>query len=192
MKYSTIIIYTFFLLVLAGCSNVVSKHPIGIENYDLSSQSLDGTWLSEDEVIKLKVLQAAKGVVKLAWIEDKDDYLRFRSLTCQIKEGNNDIYLNVLEMSDERSNGPYNWGKVHIDKNKILFWLPADKPFIEAVENERIKATIELVDPDNTGRYKYKKVVLTDNPKNIVDLIEDDTGRYFDLENPIVLIRLTL
>ncbi|MBU1340943.1 MAG: hypothetical protein KKE44_19120 [Proteobacteria bacterium] len=57
MRYIINIISVCCLLFLVGCSQVISKYPIGIENYIASSDALDGLWLSEDDFIKIKVIE---------------------------------------------------------------------------------------------------------------------------------------
>ncbi len=177
------------LLFLSGCSNVVSKHPVGAENYNTSSKSWDGTWLSEGEFVKIKVMDEPNGIVKLAWIEEKDNDIKFESITCQIKKGSNGLYLNVQAKPDDELTGFYYWGKVKKEKHKILFWLPSVEAFKQASEAKKIQATMEKTDPDKQGKQRIKNIKLLDDPKVILALVEGDGGKYFDLENPIVLVR---
>jgi len=169
---------------------VVSKYPIGIENFKTSSNAWNGTWLSEDEVIKIKVIDEPNGIIKLAWIESKDNDLTFKSITCKIKKGKSGLYLNVIEMPDGELTDYYFWGKIKKENQKIIFWQPSVDAFKKAHEAKKINAIIEKTDPDKSGKQRVKFVKLTDDPEVVLDLIENKSSEYFDLENPIVLMRI--
>ncbi len=188
-KYLTAIISALLLLFLSGCANVVSQHPIGTENYTASPKSWDGTWLSEGEFVKIKVMDEAKGIVKLAWIEEKNDDFKYESIICQIKRSKNDLYVNVKAKPDDELAGFYYWGKLTKEKHKILLWTPSVDAFKEVSATGKIHAIINKAKPDKSGKQRIKNIKLTDDPKVISDLVEGDSGKYFDLEKPIVLVR---
>jgi len=190
MKHLSICISISCLLFLFGCSSVVSKHPIGIEKYNASADALNGTWLSDEEFIKIKIMDEPNGILKLIWIEEKDNDFKLESITCQIMKGGKDLYLTVLEMPDEGIAGFYYWGKVEIENRKILFWLPSFDAFKEAYEANKIKAILDKTKADKSGKQKIENIKLIDDPKIIVELIKDNNWKYFDFENPIVLIKL--
>lgn len=186
---STIII-SLALLLLSGCANVVSQHPIGTESYTASPDTWDGTWLSEGEFIKIKVIDAANGIVRLAWVEEKDNDFKFESFTCQIRKSKDGLYVNVQAKPDDSLSGFYYWGKLKKEDHKILFWLPSVTAFNEASEAGKIQAIIEREDPDKSGNRRIKNIKLVDDPQVISDLVEGDSGKYLDLEDPVVLVKV--
>ncbi len=189
IKYITTIISACCLIFLSGCANVVSKYPIGTEKYNASPKSWDGTWLSEGEFIKIKVMDEANGLMKLAWIEEKDNDFKFESITCQIKQSKNGLYLNVKARANDNLSGFYYWGKIKKENHKILFWLPSVDAFKEAFETKKVRAIVEKAKPDKSGKQTIRNIKLIDNPKVVLDLVEGDSRKYFDFENPIVLVR---
>ncbi len=189
-KYIITIMSLYCFLSISGCSTVVSKYPIGTENYNASPDSWNGTWLSDDEFIRIKVIDPSNGILKVAWIEEKENDLKLESFTCQIKKGEKGLYLNVRDMPNEDFEGFYLWGKVKKENQKILFWLPSIRGFNKAYEAKKLKAIIEKTKPDKSGNQNVERIKLLEDSNSILDIIENNSGEYFDLENPIILIKI--
>jgi hypothetical protein len=177
-------------LAVAGCSKVVSENPIGIDNYLIQPEDWNGTWLSEDEFMKIKVIDEAEGLFEIVWIEEKDDDFKLETMMCQLRQGVSGVYLNVKDVPGEPLKDYYYWGKIKKDKDNILFWLPSFEAFEEAYESNIIQAIVEKSDPDENGKQYVQYIKINDDPKKIVDLIESNSGKYFDLEHPIVLTKI--
>ena len=196
MKVLNYLICSLFLF--SGCSHVVSKHPIGIENYAISSDDWDDVWFmdmevkTEHETMTIKVVDERKGIFKLAWIESTDNDLKLEFLLIQIKKGKTDLYFNVLEMSEEEYlEGFYYWGKVKKEKQKIIFLLPSVEAFKKAYENNKIQAIVEQSSGKTKSGEEYSKSItikIIDEPQVIVDLIERNKDEYFDYEDPILIL----
>lgn len=180
----------FFLLTfLTSCSYVVSKYPVGIENYTTTADEWNGTWLNENEIIKIHVTDESTGLVQLAWIDHSQNGFKFESITCQIKKGKNWIYANVLEMPNEKIGGYYFWGRLKKEDRKILIWLPSAEAFRKAAEAKQIDAIVDATHSTKLKMQTIKSVKLLDNPEKIVTLVENSGSDYFDWEDPIVLIK---
>ena len=59
MKKAKILLLILFAALLAGCP-VVSKNIVGLEDYQLDAQKIDGTWINEDGAMLIKTLDAQK------------------------------------------------------------------------------------------------------------------------------------
>jgi hypothetical protein len=186
--FTTLILLS--LLFLSGCANVVSEHPIGTENYVASAKSWDGIWLSEGGFVNIKVMDQAKGIIKLAWIETKPDDFKYETVTGQIKQGKNGLYLNVKAKPDDELTGFYYWGKLIKNPQTIVFWTPSVKAFRDASDAGMIKAVIEKTKPDKSGKQRIQNIKLVDNPNVVLDLVEGIDGNYFELEDPIILMKV--
>lgn len=173
-----------FILLLSGCSTVVSKDPVGLEPYAPAPKQLEGIWLSDNETIKIKLISESEGTIKFAWIEDNESDFKLGTATGKLMKGNKGVYINSLGLPGEDFGGYYIWGKIQFKDNKIFIWPPSFKTFKLAFEDNKIKALIE-----KNSEQKVTNIKLTDEPKTIVDLVENNSN-FFDWENPIILIKL--
>ena len=124
------------------------------------------------------------------WVEEKDNDLKFESVTCQIRKSKDGLYVNVQAEPNNSLAGFYYWGKVKIEDHKILLWLPSVAAFDVASRSGKVKAIIEQEDPDKSGKQRIRNIKLVDDPKIISDLVESDSGEYLDLEKPVVFVKV--
>lgn len=197
MKAINFIIVLAFLLLQASCSSVVSLYPVGKERVVLESHEWDGTWLADENVVKMKVMDREKGIVQMAWIEESGNELLPKFVTFQVLKGGKWMYATVLEMEGKKAEGAYYWGVVKKEQGRIVFFYPSVTAFQQAAESKRIKAVIEGSPPPTTaegtpseGKSSSVKVTLTDTAESVVQLVEDGGSDYFDVEHPVVFIRL--
>lgn len=197
MKIATkLILFTFFLLSLTGCSSVISNRPIGLDCILVNPEEWNGIWLIDDNVVRIKVIDDTNGIVKIASIEDKNNDLKLESIVLKVMKGEKWLYANIIEMEGEKATDKYLWGRISKEERKIIFWAPSVKEFAKAAESKKIDATVskktkskgcneiseEEEYPDN--------VILKDEPKTIIDLIENGESNYFEWDHPIILSKL--
>jgi hypothetical protein len=186
----TSIVALWLCLLLFGCSSVTSQHPVGLEPYPITGEEWDGTWLCDDALITIQVMDGAKGILQLAWIDKKSNSLQFESLTCQVSKGRKWFYANVLEESGKKADGTYFWGKIAKDGRKIVIWRPSVAAFREAVAAKRLQARVTTPDPAKTDTYRDDSVHLLDSPETIIDLVEKSGSTYFEWEEPMILVKI--
>lgn len=189
MRNVTKIIPLLLALLLTNCSYVVSKYPVGLENHSLKSADWNGVWLNEEAIIKIDVIDELKGIIQLAWIEKKQEELKFESMTCQIMKGKKWLYINVLEMTNEDTGDHYFWGKIKKDEKKIIFWLPSVEAFHEAFRAGEIKAEVSKTQKTGTITQRIEDIKLLDEPKTIIDLLEKNGSKFFVWDEPAILIK---
>jgi hypothetical protein len=182
-------VLTMFLL--ASCSAVTTKKPIGLESYAISGKDWNGTWVCEDVPITMLVKDEAQGVVQAAWVEEKLGTLKFESITFKIMKGRKWLYANVLEESDEKAGPYYFWVKLAKSDKKIILWHPSVEAFRHAAAAGKIRA--ELSDTDTTQSMKIgggDTVHLLDPPEVIIDLLEAGGSTFFAWDDPMILTRM--
>ena len=160
------------------------KNPVGIEPFSPSTEQIEGIWLSDNEVIKIKIISEAEGMIKIAWIEDNESDFKLETATGKLMKGNKGFYINALKLLEEDFDGYYIWGKIHFEDKKIIIWPPSFKDFELAYKNNEIKAMVE-----KNKKQEITTIQLTDDAKTLVELIEKNTS-FFDRKDPIILIKI--
>lgn len=179
-----LITLSLLMIFLSGCTTVVTQHPIGTEPYFAAKSDWQGTWLSDNEIVKIKVLDESAGSIQIAWIEDNEAELKFEQVTCQLMKSKNAVYIHTLNLPNEDFGGYYVWGKIQLENNQIIIWEPMFEAFKSAYQEKKLKASVEKND-----KQEISNIQLTDTPENILSVIENDKT-FFDWENPTVLVRL--
>ncbi|MBN1474862.1 MAG: hypothetical protein JW914_09620 [Syntrophaceae bacterium] len=186
MKTAKIFLLIATLAMVTGCP-VVSKNIVGLEDYTLDAQKIDGTWINEDGAMMIKTLDAQKGLIKIIFLEDKEN---IETAKIKIMKGKKWLYFNMLpEESDKEPE--YLWGRISIEDNRIIFWHTSNDPFAEAVKKHKIKGTIDKK-KDISGKLSWETstVILSDSAKNIINLVETSDKNYFVWDDPTVFIKL--
>ncbi|MGA2526525.1 MAG: hypothetical protein ABSF79_07910 [Smithellaceae bacterium] len=173
------------LAVLMGCP-VVSKNIVGLQDFKLDAQKIDGTWINDEGAILVKAIDPEKGIIKIVFLEDKE---KVETLMLKIMKGNSWLYFNILPEKDSKDD--YIWGRFQIKDNKLIFWHPSNEVFTKAIKERKIKGTIEKKKQEN-GKLSFdtSTVSLTDSAKNIINLVESSDKSFFLWDEPVVFIKL--
>src|SRR4030066_956562 len=173
----TVRIFSLILIsaMVTGCP-VVSKNIVGLEDYKLDAQKIDGTWINQDGAMLIKTLEPDKGIIKIIFLEDKED---IETAKIKIMKGKSWLYFNILPEESDKEPG-YIWGRIVIEEGRIIFWNAANDAFTEAVKKRKIKGKIDNK-KEISGKLSFEKstVILTDNAKNIINLVESAEKNYF-------------
>lgn len=185
----TILLLIVSALLVAGCAVVTSENIIGDTPVQLSPEAWDGTWKNEDTALQLKVLDAEKGLLKIAWFEDKDGELKPESLTVQIRKGEQWEYLTLLEgeLYNDLTLEKYCWGRIEKQGKRILFWLPNPERFELAVQSNALEGKVIKVKKEN---YPSTHVKLTGSPQKLIQQVESGGGEYFLWDKPLTLLKI--
>jgi hypothetical protein len=173
--------------MLMGCP-VVSKNIIGLEEYKLDAQKIDGTWINDEGAILIKAIDPEKGIIKIVFLEDKE---KIETLMIKIMKGNSWLYFNILPEKDSKDI-EYIWGRIKINDDKLIFWHASNDAFTKAIKDRKIKGTVEKKKQEN-GKLSFdtSTVILTDSAKNIINLVESFDKSFFLWDEPVVFIKLT-
>lgn len=188
MKINYVFLSILAAVFLTCCSTVISKHPVGLEKYAADPNQWDGTWLTNVEPVRIKVIDETKGIIQFSWIDNNDTEPKIESITIQVMRGDRWLYANVLELEEQKKEQRYYWGKIFKEDNQIIFWLPSTDAFKTAVELKKLQAIVEKA--TTLGGESSETILLQDDPKTIVNLVEEKGSHFFDWEHPVVLIKL--
>jgi hypothetical protein len=188
IKTVKILSLILFVAMLTGCP-VVSKNIIGLEDYKLDAQKINGTWINDDGAMLIKALEPEKGIIKIIFLEDKEN---IETAKMKIMKGKLWLYFNMLPEEGDSKDAEYIWGRIQINDNRIIFWHASNDAFAKAVNERKVKGTIDKKKQiDGKLSFETSTVILTDSAKNIINLVESAEKNYFVWDEPTVVIKLT-
>lgn len=168
---------------------VTSENIIGSAAVQLSPEAWNGIWRNEDTVLQLKVVDADKGLVNIAWFEDKDNELQPDSIAVQISKGEKWEYLTLVTGSlyNDLELEKYCWGRIEKEGERILFWLPNPERFERAVQSKTLKGNVIKIKKE---KYPSTHVKLTGSAQEIIKQVESGGADYFLWDTPLTFIRI--
>ena len=190
-----IVFLLFCIFVVAGCAGgVLSKNLVGLEDYRLDPEKIDGTWIGDGGALLLKTVDRDKGILKVIILEAPSDTYSLKEgpIEVRILKGKEWLYFNILPRKDEKAtkDESYRWGRVVINDRSIVYWYPFMDSFVQAIEQKRLAGFIkQKVNDDGTSR--LSSVLVTDTPKNLVELIETYDRTFFHWDDPVFLLKIT-
>jgi len=187
MKTAKRLLLILFLGVLMGCP-VTSKNIVGLQEFKLDAQKIDGTWINDEGAILIKTIEPDRGIIKITFLEDKE---KIESVKIKIMKGTAWLYFNILT-EKESKDSDYTWGRLQLSENKIIFWHTASEAFTKAIEESKIQGIIKK-EKQEDGKFSFttSTVILTDSAANIIKLVETSDKSFFLWDEPVVFIKLT-
>jgi hypothetical protein len=187
IKTTKILSLLLIVAMLMGCP-VVSKNMIGLEDYKLDAQKINGTWVNDEGAMLIKAIDPEKGVIKIIFLEDKE---KIETVKVKIMKGKSWLYFNMLPDKDDKEI-EYIWGRIQINDNRIIFWHASNDAFTKAIKERKIKGTIEKKKQES-GKLSFdtSSVIITDSAKNIISLVESSEKTYFVWDEPTFVVKLT-
>lgn len=180
------------LPLLAACSNIRSKQPVGQNPVDLSAPAdeiawpgIAGDWLNaEGKITKVKILDAGKGRVEFRG-SGKDD----EPQTVLLRRKGDAFFVNFAD--DE---GVYHWMmfKPNDDLSELVFWDPDRDKFRALIASGKIKGVNDPAEKkDATGKpvKNYTPGAVIDDASGawVADMVAGKHGVLMDWKNPVVL-----
>jgi hypothetical protein len=92
MKKAKILFLVLAITTLMGCP-VTSKNIVGLQEYKLDAQKIDGTWINDEGAILIKAVEQDKGIIKITFLEDRE---KIESVKIKIMKGTLWLYFNIL------------------------------------------------------------------------------------------------
>lgn len=164
----------------AGCSGVYSPVPVGDKptNIEDTSEEWQGTWVHPAGALYIKVMDAANGVLKVAWIDDRQGDLVLDTASVFLRDGGGWTFASIMP-GGATDDTPYLWGRIEMGKRLAIFWMPDVDKFEALVREGKIPGEVEGND-----------VVLGRLTSSHLELIASETsGVLFDWEEPLVLMK---
>ncbi len=172
--------FFFVLLTTAlifGCTTVSSVEPVGERPKEISRDEWDGTWIHKNRSVTIKVLDAPKGLLQLAWVEEKEGNLKLESYQIFIRESGEWIFGNVREKGGA---APYYWALIKKDMGQIIVWTPDPAYFKKLVQEGKLPGKVE----------KYEVLLEKLRPEQLKVILSADKAVCFEWQNPVVFFRL--
>lgn len=186
MKVAKALFFMLAVSMLMGCP-VVSKNIVGLQEFKIDAQKLDGTWINDEGAILIKTIDAEKGIIKITFLEDRE---KIESVKIKIMKGKSWLYFNVLP-EQESKDDDFMWGRFQPAENRIIFWHAASQPFARAIKQRIIQGFIKKEkQKDEKISFTTSTVVLTDSAENIINLVEKSEKSFFLWDEPVFFIKL--
>jgi hypothetical protein len=128
----------------AGCGVVHTRTPVGIQPRNIASEQeqWEGLWVHANGAVKLTVMDATHGYIRLAWLEDEGERAKARVVTGELRETGKWLFVNIK--NPEETNGCaglYSWGRIERRGRQALVWLPDAAKFRHLVEASALRGT---------------------------------------------------
>jgi len=171
----------FFALLtgalIFGCASVSSVEPVGERPKEISQNEWGGTWIHKSHAITIKVLNEQKGLLQVAWVEEKEGGLKLESYQVALRESGEWIFGNVKEKEDAAS---YYWALIKKDVGQIIVLTPDPAQLRKLVQTGVLRGKVE--------RYDVILEKLTSD--DLKGILSGDKGVCFEWQNPVVFFRI--
>jgi hypothetical protein len=170
-------LYTIIMLasLLVGCSAVYSTKPVGLAPASITPEDWQGTWVHKDGVIQIDIVDAEKGIIRAAWIED----MKLKSFDIRLNTSEDWTFGSTKENPEDTR---FVWGRIKREDNQLVIWSPSVSKFKKMVQDGVLPGTV-----DENG-----DITLGELSADHIKVITSETrGVLFNWDDPIVFIRLT-
>lgn len=164
--------------LICGCAAVSSVEPVGERPKEISQNEWGGTWIHKNHAITIRVSDKQRGLLQVAWVEEKEGGLKLESYEVEIRESGEWLIGNVKE---KQGSDRYYWALVQKDEGQIIVWTPDPAQFTKLVQTGVFRGKLE----------KGGSVVLEKfTPEHLKVVLSGDKGACFDWKKPVVFFRL--
>lgn len=161
--------------LLVGCSTVYSTKPVGVAPASIQADDWQGTWVHKDGAITIEVVDAEKGLLQAALIED----MKLKSFSVHIQTSGDWMFGSTKQAPDDKR---FVWGRVKREENQLIIWSPSVSKFKTMVQDGVLPGVVQ--DGGN--------VTLGELTTNHINLIASEAnGVVFDWDEPVVFTRLS-
>lgn len=162
---------------ICGCTVVASLEPLGERPKEIFQADWDGAWIHKEQPIKIKVADQQKGMLQVAWVEEKGGRLQLESYQIEMRETGEWTFGNV---KNPEGPAPYLWALVKNDQGQIIVWMPEVEHFRKLVQTGVLPGKVE----------KGGDVVLEKlTPEHLKAMMSEDRGVCFEWQKPLVFFR---
>lgn len=163
---------------MSGCSAVYSIDPIGEKPHPVKQDDWKGVWISNEGAVSFKVIDAEKGLIKVAWVEWKGHEAKLESYEIQLRESEKWVFANVRD--DANGKLWYLWGPIKHQGDQILAWRPDVGKFKALGKNGKL--------PSREDGNDIFLEHLT--PEQLEVITSQSEGVLYEWNDPLVFIRI--
>lgn len=161
------------LLALGACQSVTSLAPVGEQAATLNATEWEGAWYDPQTVMRLAVIDAAAGKLRLSYNDEGTP----REMTLLLRTSGDWLIFNVLqnEVDDENAAEPgsdtrWYWGRVVNKGDRMMIWGPRAEAFVEAINNGQLPGKVvedsAILDAMSPEQYRW---ITTDARRALMD-----------------------
>ena len=162
------------LLTTCACSSVISKRPLGERPARIVAKEWEGNWLGPDGPVNVKVVDADKAILSVAWLED-DEQGKPTMKTAQVELQQSGDWLFANTWEEDKGRG-YIWGRIKNEDGHVTVWLPDEKVFKQLMK-----------DGIFPGKTDGDEIVLDElEPQHLKLITSAERGVLFFWDKPLV------
>jgi hypothetical protein len=166
------------LAISCGCNAVISSHPVGEKPARIVAKDWEGNWETTDGAVRVKVVDANKGLLKTFWIEDdKQGNPTMKTAEVELRESGDWLFASTREEGKKRG---YLWGRIKNEDRQIIVWLPDENIFRQMVKDSVL-----------AGKLDGDDVLLGElKPQHLKIVKSGEKGVLFDWDKPAVFVKM--
>jgi hypothetical protein len=128
------------LVAACGCAKVASVAPVGERQKAIVPGDWEGTWINNEQAVKIKVTDPHRGVLQVAWAEEKGGRFVLESYQLEVWQSGE---WNFGNFKHEEKPASYLWGLVKHDPGQIIVWTPDPEGFKKLVQTGILPGKVE-------------------------------------------------
>ncbi len=177
-RYSKLAIAAQLLAITCGCNSVITKRAVGEEPAKIVTKDWEGNWLGPDGAVNIKVVDANRGLLRVAWLEDDQNKAVMKTAKIELRGSGEWLFANT-EAEDKGERGGYAWARIKNEDRQIIVWLPDDKAFAQLVTDGVLPGTLD-----------GENVILEElEPRYLKMITSAERGVPFSWHKPLVFVR---
>ena len=178
IHHSKLALAGLILLTTCGCSSVISKRPVGERPAKIVAKEWEGNWLGSDGAVNVKVVDAVKSILSVAWLEDDEQGKpTMKTAEVELRQSGDWLFANTREEGKGRG---YIWGRIKNEDRQVLVWLPDDKLFKQLMK-----------DGIFPGKTDGDEILLEDlESKHLKIITSGERGMVFRWDDPLVFLKV--
>ena len=178
MKYLKVMLFWIMAITITGCNVVYTTQPIGERPSLIETSDWEGTWINEEKFLTFNVLDKAKGLLRISWIEKDQGQVKLESCKVHLLESGDWIFASIPDKDNPKQ---YLWGRIKQDGRQVVVWVPDSEKFKTLVEEGKLP-----------GRVEDNNILLGNLTSEHLKLITSETaGVLFEWDEPIIFRRFS-
>ena len=177
----TLFLPLLLLLVLGvtGCKEVTVDKPFGEKPAAITAEDWDGTWVTGNGALTLKVSDGPKGLLRAAWVETKDGDFELATRDLFVRTVNRSLFVTMADR-DEDGKTNFVWARAIMKPDELQLWAPVFDEIKRLAEQGKLPATI------SSNRIALRNL----NTEHLNRIERSTDAQLFDVEHPLKLRRL--
>lgn len=181
-KLMSIILAVF----LTGCVAVISKNQVGDSALKIDAKNWNGVWTCDNDVLVVKTIDATKGILKIAMIQEKDDEFKVMSGKVTLKNLGENKFINIpfadfadKEEEKEKYAGYFMWAKFERQNDNLIVWIAETDVLKEMIKAGKLK-----------GKIEGHSIIMNDSTEKLNDVIKKNIKTMINWQHPGVYNRI--